>query len=83
MENNGKFAPKIHTESFYSDNRCYFIDLMPTARNEWCIRMALGYDKGERTEYARIILFEKDMQCFVSAFLGVMQEYIDLKKGKI
>lgn len=70
---------RLHTESFYSDNRCYFIDLLPTKINKLCLRLAIGHDKGDHMEYARIVLFEKDIKNFINAFCGVMHEYVAIK----
>lgn len=71
---------RLHTEFFYSDNRCYFVDLLPTKINKMCFRLAIGHDKGNYTRYARIVLFEKDIQNFINALCGVMHEYMAIKR---
>lgn len=79
MEKQVVFAPKLHTECFYSGNRSYFIDLMSTRLGECCVRMCIGQEGLTGTSYARIILFERDLVHFISALMGVMQAYVEVK----
>ncbi len=84
MEKKFVYAPKLHTECFYSGTRSYFLDLMPTRLGELCVRMCIGVEGQAGTSYARIILFEKDLQHFITAFAGVMQAYMQMKtRGRL
>lgn len=61
--------------------RC-FVDLVPTRINTLCMRLAVGEEKGTRTAYKRMVLFEEDLEQFAPAFFKAFNAYKKHKAQK-
>ena len=56
-------------------NRSCSVDLMSTKINTLCIRLSLTIDKNGQHERKHMVLFERDLEQFIPAFLKVMNAY--------